>query len=162
MPDEVSVPRPGVWERDASMRQSCRVGLDDNLAASYDVDNPVHVAQEMNIESGSTLKMVFQDKIWGSTITFDANTPIALSGSLELGLETGVDPANLLDTRYQLFDWSGVSPTGQFEVINDLSGGYYWDTSQLYNTGSVILVPEPSMIILLTLGVGMMLLMRRR
>jgi hypothetical protein len=39
-----------------------------------------------------------------------------------------------------LFDWDGVTPTGAFEVVSD----YPWDTTNLYTTGEVTLIPEPA------------------
>jgi hypothetical protein len=55
---------------------------------------------------------------------------------------------------YQAFDWTGVSPSGQFSSItNDLPAGYSWDTSQLYTTGDVTVVPEPASLALLAAGV---------
>ena len=56
---------------------------------------------------------------------------------------------------WQLFDWTGVSPSGAFAgVVSDLPAGYAWNTSALYTLGDVTLtaVPEPSPLMLLAVS----------
>jgi len=43
----------------------------------------------------------------------------------------------------------------------DLGGGLSWDTSNLYTTGAIGVVPEPATLALLTLG-GLAILRRSR
>ena len=71
---------------------------------------------------------------------------------------------------WKLLDWttlSGSAPSGTFDSslleLPTLSGFLAWDTSTLYNAGTIriIIVPEPSRALLL-LGGMMMLAMRRR
>jgi len=101
----------------------------------------------------ASLVLEFDGNPWGSTISFDAGIPVTLDGDLELDLAAGVDPAGLLGDVYQLFDWTGVSPSGQFaDITNNLPAGYAWDTSQLYTSGDVMLVPEPGTLALLGAG----------
>ena len=108
----------------------------------------------MSMNPGTSLMFQFDDATWGSTISFDSGIPVTLGGNLELGVMGGVDLDGLVDNTFQLFDWTGVSPSGQFaQVINDLPTGYRWDTSQLYTLGEVTLVPEPSAFALLGIGV---------
>ena len=105
------------------------------------------------MDSGTSLVFQFDGAAWGSTISFDSGISVTLGGNLELGIASGVDPASLLGDTFDLFDWTGVSPSGQFaQVINDLPTRYSWDTSQLYSQGEVTLVPEPSTIILLAIA----------
>ena len=62
-----------------------------------------------------------------------------------------------------LFDWT--TTTGNFSSITgtDLGGGLSWDTSSLYSTGVIMVVPEPSTYALLVAGgVGSLLMFRRR
>jgi DNA phosphorothioation-dependent restriction protein DptH len=72
---------------------------------------------------------------------------------LELLIEADATPASLVGTIYQLFDWTGVTPTGVFDLIA-VQPGTTWDTSNLYATGEVTLlaVPEPGGFVLLVLG----------
>ncbi len=116
---------------------------------------PIHILQGMSMNPGTSFVFQFDGNPWGSTISFDSGIPVTLGGNLELGVADGVDPATLVGDSFQLFDWTGVSPSGQFaQVINELPAGYSWDTSQLYTTGDVTLepVPEPSTIALLGMG----------
>jgi hypothetical protein len=87
-------------------------------------------------------------------ISFDAGVPVSLGGSLEL--EIGADT---IAETFQLFDWTGVTPTGRFNIVSD----YTWDTSKLYTTGEVTLlaVPEPASITFLVIA-GAAMLSRRQ
>ena len=77
-------------------------------------------------------------------------SPVTLGGTLELDYVGAYDPASLLGDSFQVFDWTGVSPTGAFaNISSNLPAGYSWDTSQLYSTGDVTLIPEPSSLALL-------------
>jgi hypothetical protein len=114
---------------------------------------PIHILQGMSMAPQTTLQFQLDGSAWGSTISFDAGIPVTLGGSIELGLASGVDPSGLVGDTFQLFDWTGVNPSGQFaQVVNDLPTGYRWDTSQLYTAGDVTLAPEPSTLALLAAG----------
>ncbi|WP_168442517.1 PEP-CTERM sorting domain-containing protein [Pontiella desulfatans] len=65
-----------------------------------------------------------------------------LEGSLEV-LFTGDAP--VYGARYDLFDWNG-GVSGQFVAITapQLVGGLFLDSSELYTTGSVSVIPEPA------------------
>ena len=90
----------------------------------------------MTLTESASLVLEFDGNPWGSTISFDSGIPVVLGGNLELDLAAGVNPASLLGDTFQVFDWTGVSPVGQFAQIgNNLPAGYAWDTSQLYTTG---------------------------
>ncbi len=79
-----------------------------------------------------------EGKPWGSTISFAEGIPVTLGGNIELGLALGTNPAGLLGQSVQLFDWTGVSPSGPFaQVVSDLPTRYGWDTSTLYTLGQV-------------------------
>jgi hypothetical protein len=96
------------------------------------------------LQSGGALEILLRDLTWGSTISFAAGIPVTLGGNLVLGTEAGVDTRYCIGigSTFRLFDWTGVTPSGQFNIVNDLPG-YAWDTSQLYTTGNVTLLPEP-------------------
>jgi hypothetical protein len=53
-----------------------------------------------------------------------------------------VNLAGQLGRTFDLFDWTGVNPTGVFAI----SSPYAWDLSNLYTTGQVTLtaIPEPA------------------
>ena len=108
---------------------------------------------------------------------------VILSGSSVLNVVTSipVDAGNTAGwapgTTWQIIDWSGLagSPTGNFSNLGGTTGnflnlpnlgvmGYAWDVSQLYTAGtiSVVLVPEPGRLLLVVLGLGSVLLRRRR
>jgi len=112
--------------------------------------DPKTIESGMSLDPESTLQMVFEDEDWGSTISFEPGIDVALGGTLELRFAEGVDPAGLIGTTFDLFDWDGASVTGRFDrIVTD--AGAVWDSSHLYTTGQVTLVPEPSAFLLLLL-----------
>ena len=101
---------------------------------------PIHVLQGMSMNPGTSLVFQFDGNAWGSTISFDSGILVTLGGNIELGVVSGVDPSGLLGQSLQLFNWTGVSPSGQFaQVVSDLPTRYSWDTSALYTVGKVAL-----------------------
>ena len=111
-------------------------------------DIPIFVEDAMTIDSDGTLRVVFEDDAWGSILTFDAGIGVSLDGTLELLVDPheGSDVFSMVGTTFDLFDWTGVTPSGTFSQIIT-SAGLTWDTSQLYTTGEVTLlaaIPEPS------------------
>jgi hypothetical protein len=136
--------------------------LDSNnptlVVRNYTGNIPIHVQQGMVLTQSASLVLELDGAPWGSTISFDSGIPIILGGNLELDYIGENGPASLLGDSFQVFNWAGVSPSGQFaSITNDLPGGYSWDTSQLYTTGDVTLVtvpatPEPSTLVLLAAG----------
>jgi hypothetical protein len=100
---------------------------------------PVQVFFHMTIATGAGLRVVFDDDSWDSTISFLPGIPIELGGSLELAFARDVDVVGQVGRTFKVFDWTGVSPVGAFEVVSD----YEWDTANLYSRGDVTLVPEP-------------------
>ena len=109
----------------------------------YDGNVPITVLSAMTMAPTSTLEIALLDPTWGSTISFAPGIPVTLAGDLRLSLAPGSDPATLIGHTFQLFDWTGVSPTGQFNILSDPA--FIWDTTKLYSTGQVTLVvPEPT------------------
>ena len=108
---------------------------------------------------GGTLRMVFEADAWDSTISFAPGIPVTLGGTLELTFADDVNLASQVGRTFDLFDWTGVNPTGAFAV----SSPYAWDLSNLYTTGEVTLtaVPEPSGFFLLSLALAAILATRR-
>jgi uncharacterized protein YjbI with pentapeptide repeats len=103
---------------------------------------PVTVDQHLAMGPGGTLRMVFESDAWDSTISFAPGIPVTLGGTLELTFAADVNPANQVGRTFDLFDWTGVTPTGTFDV----SSPYHWDASNLYTTGAVTMlaIPEPN------------------
>lgn len=113
---------------------------------------------------------------WNSATPGDHDFVNLGGGSLSLG--TGVGTITVLSNGYgagqaqlgdvfNLMDWSGLA-TGSFDpgadfVLPDLSSvGLGWDTSAFTAYGIIVVVPEPSRILLLLSGVGGLMLRRRR
>jgi uncharacterized protein YjbI with pentapeptide repeats len=105
---------------------------------------PIHVLGQVN---RALIQLELGSGSWGSTISFAPGISVYIDNSeLDVGFEDGVDPAPLVGRTWQIFDWTGVSPVGQFDFNSYNPHGYVWDTSRLYTDGTVTLiaVPEPS------------------
>jgi hypothetical protein len=102
---------------------------------------PITVDQRLSMGPGGTLRMVFEADAWDSTISFAPGIAVTLGGTLELTFADDVNLASQVGRTLDLFDWTGVTPTGAFAV----SSTYAWDLSNLYTTGEVTLaaIPEP-------------------
>jgi uncharacterized protein YjbI with pentapeptide repeats len=111
---------------------------------------PIHVAGTPSFDPASSLEMIFDGNPWGSTVSFDSGMSFLLAGNLDLTVTPGINESSLVGDTFKLFDWTGTTHTGAFNIIAD--PGCAWDTSKLYMTGEVTLlnvVPEPSTIVLL-------------
>jgi hypothetical protein len=123
---------------------------------------PIKVHTGMNMGTSGTLQIVLDGNAWGSTISFDPGVPVNLGGTLDVTLAPGVTPASMWGRPVKLFDWTGVTPTGRFTWQDDMGIPYWtipqnsiqpawelapqpepffyvWDTSHLYDTGTVTL-----------------------
>jgi hypothetical protein len=116
----------------------------------YDAQTPVliHAMQSFSAAYGSSMRFVFEDSEWGSTIEFDDSISfVYIAGTLELAmkLDDGLTPGDLLGATFQLFDWTGVAIDGGFDdVVLDpawFAAGLSIDLSQLMTTGEVRIVP---------------------
>jgi uncharacterized protein YjbI with pentapeptide repeats len=96
---------------------------------------PITVDQRLAIEAGSTLRLVIEADEWDSTISFAPDIPVALGGNLELTFAGDVDLASQVGRSLDLFDWTGVTASGLFNIASP----HIWDLSQLYTTGDVTL-----------------------
>ena len=85
---------------------------------------------------------MFDADAWDSTISFAAGIPVTRGGTLELTFAPDVNLASQIGRTIDLFDWTGVNPTGAFTV----SSPYTWDLSKLYTTGEVTLSNVPGLL----------------
>jgi uncharacterized protein YjbI with pentapeptide repeats len=120
----------------------------------------VTIDEHLTMGPGGTLRMVFEADAWDSTISFAAGIPVALGGTLELTFADNMNLASQVGRTFDLFDWTGVTPTGAFAV----SSPYTWELSNLYTTGEITLtaVPEPGSFVLAAVGAFSLTLYRRR
>jgi uncharacterized protein YjbI with pentapeptide repeats len=121
---------------------------------------PITVDQHLSIETGGMLRIVFDADAWDSAISFSSGIPVALGGTLDLTFAADVNLASEIGRTIDLFDWTGVNPTGVFMVTSP----YTWDLSKLYTTGEVTLsaVPEPADFALAAVGAFSLTFCRRR
>src|SRR5262249_42836987 len=87
---------------------------------------------------------------------FDGPMPVTFDGgTLDLEFGPSTDISGQIGRSFQLFDWSGVTPNGTFDVVSP----YTWDLSLLYTTGAVSLVavPEPAAFTLVLLGLAVLI-----
>jgi hypothetical protein len=95
----------------------------------------IHVREGMTVTQGGSLELVFQHVDWQSPINFSSEIPILLDGTLKLNFFSHVDPASQFGRTIRVFDWSGVNPVGEFEIVS----AFVWDLSDLYTTGEITL-----------------------
>jgi hypothetical protein len=95
----------------------------------------------------SVLQLLFDADPWGSLISFAPGIPVQLGGALELTFADDVNLRSQVGRTLRIFDWTGVSPNGRFEIRSP----YVWDVANLYTTGEVtrVAVPEPSAVSIL-------------
>jgi hypothetical protein len=108
----------------------------------------------------SVLQLQFDTDPWDSMISFEPGIPVQLGGALELTFADDVDLATQVGRTLDIFDWTGVTLSGQFEIRSP----YAWDTTKLYTTGEVTLiaVAEPATGLIMVVGLVAIVVSRRR
>jgi uncharacterized protein YjbI with pentapeptide repeats len=121
---------------------------------------PITIDQHLAMGPDGTLRLVFEADVWDSTISFAPGIPVTLNGTLELTFAADVNLASQVGRSFDLFDWTGVDPTGAFTIASP----YAWNLSNLYTTGEVTLitVPEPASIGLAAVAFSLILYCRRK
>lgn len=100
---------------------------------------------------------------------------VVLGASSIFEITTTVSSGWAAGSSWQLIDWAGLVPTGNFSNLTSTVGnfsnlpdlstfGLGWDVSAIYNTGvvSIAVIPEPSRAMLLLLGLLGLCFRRRR
>jgi uncharacterized protein YjbI with pentapeptide repeats len=111
----------------------------------------ITVQDRLAITTGGVLQLEFEADAWDSLITFEPGIPVELGGLLELIFADDVDAKSQVGRTLRIFDWTGVSRIGQFEIRSP----YIWHVANLYTTGEITLmaVPEPSAMSIALVGV---------
>jgi uncharacterized protein YjbI with pentapeptide repeats len=139
----------------------------DGLLVVRDYDSTFHdptrriaitVDEHLAMGPSGTLRMVFEADAWDSTISFAPGIPVTLGGTLELTFADDVSLATQVGRTFDLFNWTGVNPTGAFAV----SSPYTWNLSNLYTTGEVTLLSVPEPVSIAFAAVCALTLYRRR
>jgi hypothetical protein len=104
------------------------------------------------------LQLLFEADAWDSTISFEAGIPVTLGGTLDLDFAPGVDFASQVGRAFQVFDWTGVTPSGQFEITSP----FQWDIANLYTAGQITFVGVPEASSLALQASGLSILFWRR
>lgn len=99
---------------------------------------PVKINSGLTIGTGGLLSLQFDGQPWDSPIKFQPGVPVQLGGALELKFTDDTQLASQAGRAIQVFDWTGVTPQGEFAV--QAQPGTAWDTSRLYTTGEVTLL----------------------
>jgi uncharacterized protein YjbI with pentapeptide repeats len=94
---------------------------------------PIVVDQQLAMDASGSLRLEFDADPWDSTISFAPGISVIRDGTLELSFAADVVLSSQLGRTIDLFDWTGVTPTGVFNVVSP----YGWDVSKLYTTGEV-------------------------
>ena len=102
----------------------------------------IRIDEHLKMAPGGTLRMVFEADDWDSMISFAPGIPVTLGGTLELTFAADVNFASQVGRTLDLFNWTGVSPTGRFQLR--VSSGTMWDASKLYTAGEVTVLPIAS------------------
>ena len=82
------------------------------------------------MDDTGTLRMLFEADAWDS-IFLCSGIPVTLGRTLELDFAAGVNADSQQRWTIRIFDWTGVTPIGMFNVVSP----YNWNVSKLYTKG---------------------------
>jgi len=126
--------------------------------------NPGSSPGDFDVTGGFTLGGTSLSNFEIEGITSGLFDSLQVTGALSLGgtLNLLTSYAFQLGDSVDILDWGTM--TGTFGAITgtDLGGGLSWDTSNLYSTGVITVVPEPATWALIAIGGTLMMATRRR
>jgi T5SS/PEP-CTERM-associated repeat protein len=108
---------------------------------------------DLVLGSGAALVAELAGAMPGSQYdVLDVGGQLALGGTLDVELLYGFRPQP--GQMFDILDFDPENLSGRFSAFDlpDLGGGLSWDTSNLYTTGSIGVVPEPATLALLGFG----------
>jgi hypothetical protein len=87
---------------------------------------------------------------------------VSLDGTLNIALINGFAPQP--GATFDIFDFTPAGPTGSFDAVQlpSLEPGLSWNTSQLFTTGTIAVVPEPASFSFGVTGSSLLFASRRR
>ena len=85
---------------------------------------PIEVQDQFTVDTESNLRIVFEDAVWGSMLTLDGGIDVLLGSTLGLLINPDEERmlASTVRVTFDLFGWTGVTPTGQFAEITTAPG----------------------------------------
>ena len=105
----------------------------------YDGMAGIYVMEGFSIDPEGMLLVGLEDADWGSTIAFDPAVSVVFDGVLRIELCNDFLPVP--GDQWQLFDFTGVTPSGNFDDYRlPALTGAAWDTSTLLSDGVLRLV----------------------
>ncbi len=108
-----------------------------------------------------TLTLELNGKIRGEGYSsLDVEGLLTLGGYLEIVKSNDFFPD--LGDSYQLFTWGSLTGTFIDVILPTLDYDNVWDISQLYTTGIITVVPEPSTWMLMMVSLGVLVIVCRR
>lgn len=150
---------------------------DSALSAAADLTLATSGTGMLSLQSASVFAFDLFSGAGAGDNTLNASSAdmVVILGAVTLGTDITLRVSNLTGSSafaandsWKIFDWTGLTGpvNGTFTNYDlpTLSGNLQWDLSNLYTGGvlSIVLVPEPSRILLLALGAAWSLNRRRR
>lgn len=120
---------------DLAPGQSLTIRDDDGIPALSLAPLAIRIDNQFKLDGGA-LQIIFEADEWDSVIAFQPGIQVVLDGLLELTFAASVNLDSQVGRSFDLFDWTGVTPTGSFAIDSP----YAWNLSKLYTTGEVTLL----------------------
>jgi len=151
----------GTINRDVTVRSGA------TLEGGSNGTGALTISGSLNLEADSTVDFHLSGTTYDSITATDliVTNGVGGVGGTRFKIFLDVMPPGI--QSYNLFDWTNITYTGGADLADQLDlpilgEGFSWDTTQFNSTGVITLVPEPSRLLLLAVGIGCTLLRRRR